>query len=183
MFKFKVEAIRPVQIDINTDNTSLNIQQSLLLQQKYQALEIINQANDSLDKKAATLLQASALIVALTGVLSIPGFIRTDNPVAWAKVGIAVAFLLFAGMIILSAIAWFPKGYYLPGSLDWDWDELYKQYLLVDSDSSFNQVLRDCTVTIERLKVLNYHKGLLLKISAGLFVVQIIGLMIIPFFT
>ena len=181
MFKFNVEAIRPVQIDINTDNTSLNIQQSLLLQQKYQALEIINQANDGLDKKAATLLQASALIVALTGVLTIPGFIRTDNPVAWAQVGIAIAFLLFAGMIILSTIAWFPQSTYLPGSLDWDWNELYYQYLLVDSESCFNQVLRDCTITIERLKVLNSRKGVLLKVSAGLFVVQIIGLMVIPF--
>lgn len=180
MFKFKVETIQPVQVDIKDNRTTPSFQQSLLLQQKSQALAMLNQANDNLDNKAANLLQSAALIIALSGVISIPGFIRSDDPTFWIKVGLAIAFLLFTGMIVLSVIAWSPEVNYIPGSLDENWNELYKQYLLVDPEASFNQVLRDYTVTIDRLKTVNMRKGRLVKWSVYLFAGQIAGLMTIP---
>jgi hypothetical protein len=175
MFKFKAEIVQPVKVDIQEQNIR-SFQQSLLLEQKYRALEMIDQANNSLDTKATQLLQASGLIVALVSVLSIPSFV-TSRLTHLMEAGIAVAFLVFVLMIGLSILAWSPGKHVIPGSADWN--EMYNRYILVDSERCFDQILSDCTEAIESSKSANSRKGDLLKWSASLLVVQIGGLMMI----
>jgi hypothetical protein len=166
---------QPVQVHVQT-NDDRGYQQSLLLEQQYKALEMIDQANASLDTKATQLLQGSGLIVALIGVLSFPSF-ATSHPTPLMKVGIAVAFFAFLMMVGLSILAWSPRDYHLPGSVDWD--EMYKKYILVDGKSSFGQVLSDCARAIELSRVINIRKGKMVYWSAFLLIVQIGGLMIL----
>lgn len=148
-------------------------QQDLLLAQKYLQVQAMQQASDSLDNKANALLQVSGLIVALSSVVAIPGFVF-DNPTTGVKIGIGVAFVAFAFMVGLSLLAALPNKIELPGTLDWD--ELYQNYVLETPDGCFEHLLSDCVQSIEQIKGQNARKANLVRLSAGLFIVLLIGL-------
>ena len=116
--------------------SQLSLQQELVLQQKYQQLQIVLQAGDSLDRKGMTLLQAGGLIVTLGTVLSISGFVAT-HPSPIFMVGIGIAFMAFLLMVWLSVQTWLPRDMEIPGTRDWD--EIFQNYIYEDADRAFSK--------------------------------------------
>jgi hypothetical protein len=148
-------------------------QQDLVLAQKYLQVQGLQQASDSLDNKANALLQVSGLIVALSSVVAIPGFV-IDTPTTGVKIGIGVAFVAFAAMVGLSLLAALPNKLELPGTLDWH--DLHQNYVFETHDGCFAHLLSDCVQSIEQIRAQNARKATLIRVSAGLFVVLLLGL-------
>jgi len=170
MFKHLIPAW---PVDIKNDHTTLGIQETLLLKQRYYALSQLDQANDRLDNKAVMLLQSSSLIFALIGGLQFPKIIYTPTwPVLAA---IAASFLAFLAMVYLLLTVWMPGEYTLPGANDWA--TLHHDYLWVPAPACFTQILDDCTAAYQSLKTSNARKAVRLKWAVALFAVQITGLL------
>ena len=154
---------------------TLTPQEQLFLEQKYHTLKMVDQANDSLDRKATNLLQIIILIIALVSLLSIPNLAQ-GNPTVLTKAGIAVASLAFIVMLGLSILAWLPGRYPFPGPSDFD--QAYDKYILASKDDCYNQILSDLLETIELIQELNSRKGKLITSSTILLVVQSSGLIV-----
>lgn len=154
-------------------------QYNLLLQQKYCALNMIDKANDVLDDKASKIMQASSLIIALTGLLASPfiGASITDVSYFWVA-AILIAFMFMVGLSIVSIK---PKLYYIPGTQNWD--KNFNQYVLSSPEDGFNQILSDCLETIDILTETNRKKGNLVRLSAYLLIFQVVGLLWFIYFT
>lgn len=152
--------------------SELTAQHELVLQQKYTLLQAVLQSSDTLDSKASTLLQSGGLIVALVGVVSIPGFVT--NPSTAAKIGIGVAFGAFLLMVILSLRASLPSKVEMPGALNWD--EIHQDYLFETLDNCYQQILSDCIQSIQLIQETNERKSTFIVWSALLLIVQIGGL-------
>jgi hypothetical protein len=150
---------------------------NLLLQQKYIALNMIDRANEELDDKASKILQASSLIIALTGLLVSP-FVGASITGAsgFLVASIILTFMLMVGLSIVSVS---PKMQYLPGTQSWD--ENYTQYIYGNVEDSFNQILSDCLKTIDLLTLTNSKKANLVRWSAALLLLQISALLILLF--
>ena len=150
-------------------------QRQLVLEQKYRMFENSIQVGDHLDSKASGLLQAGGLVIALTGVVKIPGFVA--NPDLWGIIGIAVAFFAFAGMVLLAVLAWSPADFGHPGNTNWD--EIFTDYIHQDVDACFDQILADLLEAIERSAKRNRSKAGYVTWAAGLFAVQILGVLLL----
>jgi hypothetical protein len=150
---------------------------NLLLQQKYGALNMIDKSNEVLDDKASKIMQASSLIIALTGLLASPFVGASLSGVSGILVvSILLAFMLMVGLSIVSVS---PKMHYLPGSQNWD--KNFEQYIMVTAEDSFEQILSDCIQTIDLLSETNSNKAKLVRISASLLLLQIGALLIFIF--
>lgn len=155
--------------------SQLSLQQELVLQQKYQQLQIVLQAGDSLDRKGMTLLQASGLIVTLGTVLSISGFVAT-HPSPIFMFGIGIAFVAFLLMVWLSAQAWLPRDMEVPGTRNWD--EIFQDYIYEDADQCFQQILADTIESISLNNIANLLKGERIRWSVYLLIAQVGGLLL-----
>lgn len=155
------------------NSNNLDLKQDLLLQQRYYALTLLDQANSGLDNKAIMLLQAASLIFALIGALQFPKFIY--NTTFWIILAIGAAFLSFAIMVWLLVSTWLPKVSYVPGTDDWD--KLHAEYLNVEDGEGFTQILADCTEAYKRLMIINDEKATKIKWAGWLFILQIAGLL------
>lgn len=155
--------------------SQLTLQQDLVLQQKYVSLQAALQAGDSLDNKGMSLLQAGGLIVTLTTVLSISGFVSA-NPTPVLLLGVGVAFVAFLTMVYLSIQAWLPGKVNMPGTRDWD--EIFNDYINEEPDKCFEQVLADTTESITLIEEANQRKGQRVRWSAYLLIAQVAGLLI-----
>lgn len=133
------------------------------------------QVGDHLDSKASALLQAGGLVIALTGVVKIPSFVA--NPDLWGIIGISLAFLSFAGMVLLAVIAGLPSSFGHSGEIKWD--EIFADYIDQDVDACFNQILADLLEAIERSAKRNRSKAGYVAWSSGLFAVQIVGVLLL----
>lgn len=153
----------------------LTSQRELVLAQKYKMYDTTTQIGDHLDGKASVLLQAGGLIIAITGVVKIPAFVH--NPDIWAYLGIIVAFSAFAGMVICAVRAWAPAEFNHAGRSNWD--EIFNDYINVDLDTCFNQVLSDLVGAINTSKSRNQQKARYVTWSAWLFAIQIVGVLIL----
>ncbi len=157
-----------------TDKTS---QFNILLQQKYSALNMIDKSNDVLDDKASKIMQASSLIIALTGLLASPFVGASLSGVsALLVVSILVAFMLMIGLSIVSVS---PKLHYLTGTQNWN--KNFEQYIFVNAEDTFKQVLSDCIQTTDLLSETNSNKAKLVRISAALLLIQIGALLVFIF--
>jgi hypothetical protein len=163
-----------LRVEIHEDYSDLSPQHRLTIEQQYFSITQIDRANEQLDAKALQLLQAAGLILVLVGALEIPKFITSD-PTLWARSGIFVGFLAFAGMVYLLASTVKPGAACAPGSQDWN--EIYDEYLIVKLDDSYNKVLVDCLETFDRLSDLNQGKAKSLQWAIFLFVLQVTGLL------
>ena len=67
MFNFK----REVLVDIKNDDTTLNYQESLVLDQRYRAYDRVGAANARLDQKAVGYLQAGGVVIGLVTVFNL----------------------------------------------------------------------------------------------------------------
>jgi hypothetical protein len=156
------------------DRTS---QFNLLLQQKYGALNMIDKSNDVLDDKASKIMQASSLVIALTGLLASPFVGASLSGVSGILVAsILVAFMLMVGLSIVSVS---PKLHYLAGTQNWN--KNFEQYIFVNVEDTFKQVLSDCIQTIDLLSETNSNKAKLVRFSAALLLLQIGALLIFIF--
>jgi len=163
-----------VRAQIESD-PSLPAQYQLVLEQTHYRLAQIDRANEHLDTKALGLLQVAGLILALTGVLKFPDALYGADVLV--KTGIAVGFLAFAGMILLTLLTWSPANIALPGSTDWE--EIYDKYVTVQIEQTFDQVLQDSLATQHYLVELNRRKANCLKWSLLLFFIQLAGLLLL----
>lgn len=145
----------------------------MVIQQRYAMLSTVNQTGEQLDNKAATLVQAGGLIIALVGVVKIPDFVGSPTP--WAIASIALAFLAFAGMVVCAQLAWTPSRSVLPGTQDWDF--LSTNYLNEDVPGCFDQILSDLFEAIRTHRQRNDHKAWLVSLAAWLFMAQIVGVL------
>ena len=148
--------------EMMTMNKSIDrtTQYNLLLQQKYNALGMIDKSNDVLDDKASKIMQASSLIIALTGLLASPFIGASISGVsAFLVVSILTAFMMMVGLSIVSVA---PKSHYLSGVQNWK--KNFEQYVFVSAEETFTQVLSDCIKTIELLMETNSTKAKLVRI-------------------
>lgn len=153
------------------------VQFNLLLQQKYGALNMIDKSNDVLDDKAAKTIQASSLIIALTGLLASP--LTKTSLSNISIVLVALIIIAFMAMVGLSISSIFPTAHYIPGSQDWK--KNFEQYILVNAEETFNQILSDCLNNIDLLLKTNGSKARLVKVSNMLLLFQVGALLVIIF--
>lgn len=163
-----------VRAEIEAD-PSLPPHFQVVLDQLYYRLGQVYQANEHLDTKALGLLQAAGLILALIGALKFPVALYGNE--LWAKSGIAVGFFAFAGMVLLTLLAWKPADFPVPGPADWD--KIYDDYVTVPIGQTFDQLLQDGLEVQRRLLALNRHKASRLAGSTVLFAVQLAGLLLL----
>ena len=152
-----------------SQQTNFSEQHKLVLQQRQQALNMVDNANESLDNKASKILQAS-IIIAIAGIIVSPQFFNlkiSTAPVVLICV-ILVAFLLMVGFSIISVE---PRKHHIPGTQDWD--KLFSQYVHGDIEATFNQVLSDYIEAIDILLESNIAKAKLVRTSAVLLMLQI----------
>ncbi len=121
--------------------SELTTQQQMVLEQQYRRYDVVESTGEHLDSKAATVLQAGAFVIALTGVVALPDVVRSPQPPVPVLIGIAVAFGLFLGMILCAIWAWRPAGHKQAGAVTWE--EAFDAYINEDSDGCFRQVLSD----------------------------------------
>lgn len=162
-------------LDEVTDRESLTVQEQMVMAHLNRTYANSIQTGDHLDNKATALMQAGGLVIALTGVVKIPGF--ASNPTAWAAVGISLAFLAFAGMILAAVKAWNPSNFSHAGAIEWD--EMFNAYLLKDVQDCYSQELYDLSSAIEDMFARNISKGKYVRLSALLFAIQIVGVLIL----
>ena len=148
-------------------------QEKLVLHQKRMAVKMASDARTNIDNRASALLQAGGLVLVLVSVVKLPAFVLQPTPIA--KIGIAIALLTFAGMLIFTLLSLMPRAYAAPTTRDWD--TLQQRYLLVDETTCFDQVLADVLGAIDSLEAINKRKALYLKLSMLLFLLQIVGLL------
>lgn len=165
-------------VNILADESDVFPQQRLVLEQQYFALNELCRANEHLDTKALGLLQASGLIFMLIGDLKFPALFFND-PGFWPLAGIGLGFLAFTAMIGLAVWSWSPANFPTPGSRDWD--EIYDTSITVEADHSFDQILANCLEAYRLNRTINRQKSWLVRLSLGLFLVQIVGLLILAF--
>ena len=165
-----LDAEYPVPIDILNDATTLSIQQALVFQYIQNAYQILNEANDRLDRSAVTLLQGGILVVVLASAFNIPNLLTDNHP--FAKWILALVLILFLLMVVFSRGAWSPYfEMHLPGSLDWD--EIASKFINVDSNASFARFLSSYIKAIENLQGQNHRKRRWVIWSLNLFMGQL----------
>lgn len=154
----------------------LSPQKRMVLEHKYKRFETSMQTGDLLDGKATTILQSGGFLVGLTGAVSIATKMG-ENPTGYALAGLAIAFLAFALMILLALWSWFPSNYKAPGTNDID--EIYKNYLGVDSDICFQQILMDVLSATEFSMARNKRKARQVKMATWLLIAQVVGILVV----
>jgi hypothetical protein len=164
-------------VEIDDDHSDLTPQQRLVLEQQFYRLAQIDRANEHLDSKALSLLQSAGLILALIGVLRIPGVITQEVPSVWAWVGIAVSFLAFMGMVGLMVVTWSPVDNPVPGTQDWD--KLYDEYIDVDRNTTYSKILSNYLDAYELSYKTNQRKAKMLQGANILFLILIGGLLVL----
>ncbi len=157
----------------------LTVQQELVLQQKNAQVQAVLHAADNLDSKAAGLVQAGGLIVALSSAVSISGYIAA-NPSPIILIALAVAFLAFMLMLVFAIQAWLPRTVEMPGTRNWD--EIFNDYINEEPDKCFEQVLADAIEAIRQIDDLNLRKAQRVYWAAWLLGAQVAGLLIASVF-
>lgn len=133
-------------------------------------LIMVNLSGDSLDQKATSVIQLGILIMA--GILSVPSFVISD-PAVWVKVALALALMTSLLIISFSILALLPQNYEIPGAIDWD--EIHDQYIRVESEACFDQILSDYLHSIRVFRERNARKARLVKCSLSLLILQVVG--------
>lgn len=145
-------------------------QHTMLLEQKYKMLSMLDQANDALDRKAATVLQSTAFIIAFISAFKLPDLIGADQPIH-VLLFLAGVFVTFIAMVILVILAWRPSPLLVPGFPDWD--DQFSKYIYADLEQCFSQILSDILESIKDIRSINAWKGKLVNTSVILLVVQV----------
>lgn len=148
----------------------LSSQQQMVLDEQRLLLSRTTDTGIHLDGKAATILQAGGLIIALVGATSLPAFVYAPVTI-WQKVALAAAFLAFLGMVLAALRAWRPSEFASPGTLDWN--ELFTDYIYQDIDTCYEVALNNLLETTRHTLQRNQAKAKWVNISVYLFGLQI----------
>jgi hypothetical protein len=147
----------------------------LVLHEKYVTLSMDDGAGDALDAKADRLLQAGSLVIVIFGLINVANlFVQDANP--WAFVVLAVATAAFLAMVIILLIVSRPQDFELPGTNDFS--DINRNNLEVTTEEAYLQSLANVINSIEFLGEQNQIKARYIRISAILFIVQIVGFML-----
>lgn len=144
------------------DSQLLTDSQKLTLQEQIYSLDQIYRATEVVDEKAMVFLKLASLIWVLLVFL--------------ATIKIMWLILLFSAIMILMVYVSLPTVSYHPGTSDWE--QLYTEYVNQDSNACFDQVLSDYSETMVKMLEINECKSRIVRCSAILFCVQIIGVII-----
>lgn len=152
----------------------LTTQQQLVLEQTQRLYDTLDRTGEHLDGKAAAILQAGSLIIALTGATVLPSLVAsTKSP--WLVAGLAIGFAAFIGMTICAIVAWRPADHQLVGSESWD--NFFDLYISKEVDDAYNQVLGNLSDAIAANKDANEVKVRYVTVGAWLLVVQVVGIL------
>lgn len=161
-------------------------QVEVILERLDKNLESSWRTGDHLDGKAATLLQASSIVTGLTGLVAIPAFVSapaacvlSDPSTCGDVLALAAAFATFVGMIVCALIAWWPSSFSYPGGADWD--TAFHNYVAKEMPDLKDQLLADTLEALRLSRERNRWKSRMVRISCGLFALQIIGLFFVAF--
>ena len=144
----------------------LDIRRILVLEEQYRLFSVLQDFNDELDRKANNLRQAGLFTTALVIALGISGFTA-------APLGVAAAFSIW--IIILTTEILSPQDNQLPGAADWG--KIESNYLLVDAESCFKQVLSDILAASETVEVINKSKARAVRWAGRLLFLQVMGIL------
>ncbi|MCO5182556.1 MAG: hypothetical protein M9928_00245 [Anaerolineae bacterium] len=153
---------------------SLSTQQQLALDQQKALYLSVREANQRLEDKASTLLQANGFVVGL----AIAAQISFGSSVTDSQKYLAVAVLvLFVIMIVLSLFVWLPiSKKALPGTLDWD--DIYYDIVKADETGAYRLVIANLLNATIRERKRNKHRWMLVVFAGICFGLQIIILFI-----
>lgn len=154
----------------------LTPQQQLLLDQQWRMLDDRSQAGDHLDNKAAAILQAGSLIIALVGAVSIPPVLAQQSPPILLG-GLAFALAVFAGMLVCALLAWQPRDYRVPGSTSWN--SMWNNYVNAGLQDAFAQILSNIQAATETHERRNALKARYVTWGTWLLVLQVAGILLI----
>lgn len=155
-------------------------QQSLVLEQRYALLEMVRDANQSLDDKANSLLQVSGLVVGIVAALSLTGLGQLIGGASQIDVsGLSKFFSFFAFLLLIGSVWSYtktvtPEPYSLPGSTDWE--RTLSLYVEVPKSKSFDQVLSDLFNAIDSARALNERKSYYVLCLGRLLMGQVVAL-------
>lgn len=161
-----------IPLRVVEDDSDFSPQEKLVIEQRYYGLSKLDEANDALDNKALSLLQASGFILTLVSALRLPGLVTT--PSLWVWLPVLAGFVTFLAMLGVTLAAWFPRTSGTPGKFDFD--VIYDKYVDVDRNECFHQVVADFLGAYEILLDANKRKVTALKWAIILFGVQIAAL-------
>lgn len=157
-------------------------QKSLVLEQRYKALEMAERAIDSLDAKAVALLQSGGILVALSSFFGGTTVVNeASRDFYWLVLLLAVfSAIAFVIMIVFLVVAWHPADAEVPGTNNWD--KIFDEYIHTTEEACFNQILADCTGVYEEMCDIARRKAKVIDFSVWLFVAQIVCLIFIVYF-
>lgn len=157
----------------NDELNQLTPQQQLVLEQKYTQLTMINAGNDHMDEKASSLLQSGGVV---TGLIVAAGVVLGSLSTV-SIVAVFLIALMYAIMIVLSAWAWMPTKYRLPGEIEWG--DLFTAYLSVELETCFEQVLSDVLLAIDEARATSRHKAIRVQWAIRCFAIQMVAVLVV----
>lgn len=155
---------------------ALTTQQNLILEQTQRLYDTIDRTGEHLDGKAATILQAGSLIIALTSATTLPALV-TSQATPWIIAGAAIGFFAFIGMTVCAILAWRPQAHKLVGATTWD--DFFDLYISKQADEAYNQVLVNLSHAITANMAANQSKARYVTWSAWLLALQVTGILAI----
>lgn len=154
----------------------LTTQQMLVLEQTQRLYDGVDRTGEHLDNKAATVLQAGSLIIALTGATTLPAVIAANSS-PWTLAALAGSFLLFITMVACAIFAWRPNTHEQPGRADWD--SFFDEYISRERDEAYNQVLSNLMGAIQVNQAGNKRKARYVTAAAWLLALQVAGILVL----
>lgn len=154
----------------------LTTQQELVLEQTQRLYDGVDRTGEHLDNKAATILQAGSLIIALTGATTLPAVIAA-NASLWTLAAVAGSFLLFIAMVACAIFAWRPDTHEQAGRADWD--SFFDEYISRERDEAYNQVLSNLMGAIQVNQAGNKRKARYVTAAAWLLALQVAGILVL----
>lgn len=152
---------------------------SLVLEQRYRLYDSLILANNNMDGRVNSLLQAGSIIIGLVTILNISRVSGAYDAILSGKIlqnlellFVLLVFMSFITMVVLSVYVLRPIGREAPGISDWD--ETFTFYLY--SEECFEQVLIDLLKSIKEAEALNIYKAKWVPRLAYLLISQVVFL-------
>ena len=172
MFNFK----REVLVDIKNDDTTLNYQEWLVLDQRYRAYDRVDDANRRLDEKAVGYLQAGGIVIGLVTVFNLFENPPVEGFSIYLLLSTIVAFASFIIMIIVVNQALSPRTVHIPGSNVWK--DIRDLRLNAPPNNCFKQVFSDLLAAVNSELALNKFKSKRVVLAGWLLILEIFFLLV-----
>lgn len=173
MFKLKTEITSPIAIDIKSDDSTPSFQQALVIQQYYHLLEMLRQANEALEQKSLSILQASGVMATLVGTVGLVN-LSTIRRFPDLQIGLGIVFAGFALMVMFTILTIWPHDKSGPGGLEWP--RIKATMLDQPPDNSFEQLMANLLDACKSALKHNHRKGRLVVWNCLALLVQVSGI-------